>query len=475
MIKVKNKKIKKYIGQVYDLNIHQDHSYTIEDCSVHNSGGGCIVLYALHIFEVDPVKYNLLFERFLDANRLNEIVNNGGKVTGGDLPDVDLDSSSKEGIMQYLRKTYGEENVCLIGNRTNFTAANLLQDLGRVFGIEQSEILQTTKSFGDLSKDDKDALTELSADELQRKVPSIKRLFDKYPQIKHPFDSLRGLCVSYGVHASGVLVKDKNGINLIDMIPVRMSKDGIATCWMQGASDRALGKVGQIKFDFLEVKAMQFINNIIDLVNQRYNLDRTMQDYIQDGYLNDKGNFKVANSGDLLGVWQLDSSVAKKVIKDMGGLSDFNDISATNALIRPAALQNKLPQKYRKRKFKQEDYDIPQCLQDSFGKTYGLPIFQQAAYHSALNLAHFDKVNSYVIMKKLYKNKLHSQEEINYWRNKFIEGSKQQVIHEQYDIQLENGKKISLPQYKIVKDTNGNQITIKQAIINNVEVDENSL
>jgi hypothetical protein len=63
-------------------------------------------------------------------------------------------------------------------------------------------------------------------------------LFDKYPQIKHPFDSLRGLCVSYGVHASGVLVKDKNGMNLIDMIPVRMSKDGIATCWLEGISAR---------------------------------------------------------------------------------------------------------------------------------------------------------------------------------------------------------------------------------------------
>lgn len=439
------------------------------------SGGGCIVLYALYIFDVDPVKYNLLFERFLDFERMRDLIQSGKKVTGDLLPDVDVDSSSKAGIMQYLRKTYGEENVCLIGNRTNFTAANLLQDLGRVYGIEQSEILQTTKSFGDLTKDDKDSLTELSADELQKKIPSIKRLFDKYPQIKHPFDSLRGLCVSYGVHASGVLVKDKNGIPLIDMLPIRLSKDGISTAWIQGVHFRQCSALGFIKMDLLEIKAMNFINQMVKLVNERYNYDRTMYDYIHDGYLNDKANFKIANSGDLLGVWQLDSSVAKKVIKDMGGLSDFNDISATNALIRPAALQNKLPQKYRKRKFKQQECSIPKCLQDSFGKTYGLPIFQQAAYHSALNLAHFDKVNSYLIMKKLYKNKLHSQEEINYWRNKFIEGSKQQVIHEQYDVQLENGKKISLPQYQIVKDTNGNEMTMKQAIANNIDIDENSL
>lgn len=376
--------------------------------------------------------------------------------------------------MQYLRKTYGEENVCLIGNRTNFTAANLLQDLGRVFGIEQSEILQTTKSFGDLSKDDKDALTELSADELQRKIPSIKRLFDKYPQIKHPFDSLRGLCVSYGVHASGVLVKDKNGMNLIDMIPVRMSKDGIATCWMQGASDRALGKVGQIKFDFLEVKAMQFINNIIDLVNQRYSLDRTMQDYIQDGYLNDKGNFKVANSGDLLGVWQFDSSVAKGVIKDMGGISNFNEISAVSALVRPASLQNKFPKKFGDRKSGKESYYVPESLKYCLQKTYGLPLFQQAAMQVSMSLANFDKIQGYKFMKLLYKG-LMLNDLVPYWKQKFMNGCRQQVIHEQYDIQLENGKKISLPQYQTVKDINGNQITIKQAIINNVEVDENSL
>ena len=376
--------------------------------------------------------------------------------------------------MQYLRKTYGEENVCLIGNRTNFTAANLLQDLGRVFGIEQSEILQTTKSFGDLSKDDKDALTELSADELQKKIPSIKRLFDKYPQIKHPFDSLRGLCVSYGVHASGVLVKDKNGMNLIDMIPVRMSKDGIATCWMEGSSDRALGKVGQIKFDFLEVKAMQFINNIIDLVNKRHNLDRSMQDYIQDGYLNDKANFKVANSGDLLGVWQFDSNVAKGVIKDMGGISNFNEISCVNSLVRPASLVNKFPKKFGDRKRGEESYFVPESLKYCLQKTYGLPLFQEAAMQVSMSLAQFDKILGYKFMRLLYKGKM-TNDLIPQWKQKFINGCQQQVKHEQYDIQLEDGTKKTLPQYQKVKDINGNEITIKQAIINNVEIDENSL
>ena len=376
--------------------------------------------------------------------------------------------------MQYLRKTYGEENVCLIGNRTNFTAANLLQDLGRVFGIEQSEILQTTKSFGDFTKQDKDLLTELSADELQNKFPSIKSLFSKYPQMKHPFDSLRGLCVSYGVHASGVLVKNKDGMNLIDIIPVRMSKDGIATCWMEGASDRALGKMGQIKFDFLEIKAMQFVNNIIDLVNKRYNLDRTMQDYIQDGYLNDKANFKVANSGDLLGVWQFDSKVAKGVIKDMGGIQNFNDIICVNSLVRPANLKNKSPKKFGDRKRGIESYYIPDELKYCLQKTYGLPLFQEAAMQVSMSLANFDKIQSYRFMRLLYKGKM-KDDIVPYWKQKFISGCKSKVKHEQYQIQLDDGTKKTLPQYQIVKDINDNEITIKQAIEKNVELDEKSL
>lgn len=466
--------VQHYNGAVIDLHVDNEYSYNIENIAVHNSGGGCIVLYALYIFDVDPVKYNLLFERFLDANRLFQIVNEGGKVTGGDLPDVDLDSSSKQSIMNYLRNQYGENNVCLIGNRTNFTAANLLQDLGRVYGIEQSQILQTTKSFSDLSKDDKDDLSKLSANQLQSKNHHIKKLFQKYPQLKHPFDKLRNLCVSYGVHASGVLVKDKSGEPLIDMIPVRMSKDGIVSCWMQGSQDRALGKVGQIKFDFLEIKAMNFINDIINMVNERYHYERTMQDYTSDGYLNDKSNFKVANSGDLLGVWQLDSSVAKGVIKDMGGLSNFNDISATNALMRPASLQNKFPKKFGDRKNGSQDYNVPDDLKYCMQKTYGLPIFQQHAFHVARALANFDKVQSYKFMKLLYKGKM-TNDLIPYWKQKFLNGCKQKVKHEQYQICLDDGTKKTLPQYQIVKDINGKQLTIKQAIINNIQIDEKSL
>ena len=384
------------------------------------SGGGSLVLYSLHIFDVDPVKYNLLFERFLDASRLDEIINQGGHVTGGDLPDVDLDSASKESVVNYLRNKYGEGSVCLIGTNTNFSGANLLQDLGRVYDIDKDEILFVTKSMSDLDNND---IKNLSVDELMKKSSSLKILMEKYPQLKMPFNELRGNTVTYGVHASGVLVSNKN---LTEMLPVRMSKDGISTCWIEGIESRELGQMGFVKMDFLEVKAMTFIEEIIKMINERHGFDRTRDDYLIDGYLNDKKAFEVANSGDLIGIWQLDSNVAKGVIRDMNGIRSFVDISTVNALMRPASLKNKFPKKFGDRRNGEESYTIPKCLEKYLSDTYGLPIFQEAAYHVAYNLAGFDNVKSYKFMKLLYKQKM-TGDLIPYWKKLFIEGCKPKV------------------------------------------------
>lgn len=336
------------------------------------------------------------------------------------MTDVDIDSQSKESLIDYLRNKYGKDSVCLIGTSTNFSGANLLQDLGRVYDIDKDEILYVTKSMAEL---DKDEVKNASVDELAKKCSPLAKLIEKYPQLKMPFNELRGNTVTYGVHASGVLVSDKS---LTDMLPVRMSKDGISTCWHEGIEGRELGQMGFVKMDFLEVKAMTFIEEIIKLINERYNFERIRDDYMLDSYLNDKKAFDVANKGDLLGIWQLDSSVAKGVIRDMGGIHSFSDISAVNSLMRPASLKNKFPKKFGDRRSGEESFTIPKCLQKYLGSTYGLPIFQEAAYHVAYHLAGFNNVKSYKFMKLLYKSKM-TEDIIPYWREEFVKGCQPKV------------------------------------------------
>lgn len=319
-----------------------------------------------------------------------------------------------------MREKYGEGSVCLIGTNTNFSGANLLQDLGRVYDIDKDEILFVTKSLSDLDNDD---IKNLSVDELMKKSSTLKILMEKYPNLKMPFNELRGNTVTYGVHASGVLVSNKS---LTDMLPVRMSKDGISTCWLEGIESRELGKMGFVKMDFLEVKAMTFIEEIIKMINERYGYDRTRDDYMIDGYLNDKKSLDLANKGDLIGVWQLDSNVAKGVIKDMNGIHSFSDISAVNSLMRPASLKNKFPKKFGDRRSGEEDYKMPKCIEKYLGPTYGLPIFQEAAYHVAYNLAGFNNVKSYKFMKLLYKQKMVG-DLVPFWKKLFIEGCQPKV------------------------------------------------
>lgn len=372
------------------------------------SGGGSLLLYCLKVTDLDPIKHNLLFERFLDASRLEEIISKGLKVTGGDLPDVDMDVSNKEAVHGYFRSKYGENNFCTIGTLGRYKNKSLLLDLARMNGIPLDEVYHLTK--GDMSEWETDT-EDMTVDELRSKSQELDEFLSRYPEIVRPWDRLRGGISSYGQHAGGVLVSD---VPLTNLLPVKRIGGNIVSSWMEGLEDRELGVMGFVKMDILGIDAMSITDDCLKMINQRHGKNTTRDDI--DIY--DPKILKQINSGDNYGLWQLDGALGMSVIKAIGGCKIFDDLAIVSALMRPADLQNNFHHKFGDRRSGKESFSIPKPLVPYLSATYGLPIFQESAYHIGRHIAGFDIVTAYKFMKTLYKGKMKG-EAVPYWHDKF--------------------------------------------------------
>jgi len=269
---------------------------------------------------------------------------------------------------------------------------------------------------------------------LKKISPQLKRFLNKYPEVEKGFIKLRGSINNFGKHAGGVLVSD---VELTDLLPVRKIDGNVVSCWTEGIQGRELGEMGYIKMDLLGINAMNIVQDTLELINARHGLNWKMKELP----LEDKYAVQLANKFDLMGVFQLDSPIAEKVIRDMGGMKRFEDYSAVSALMRPAALQNGFPEKFGKRRSGDEECYIPKCLEPYLEDTYGLPIYQEAAYHVAIHLANFNIIDAYKFMKLLYKGKM-TEDKIPYWKEKFIEGCNEKIakglIDDKYANQIFN-------------------------------------
>ena len=348
--------------------------------------------------------------------KIKEIINGtlhteGVIVHNSDLPDVDIDINSRGPILKYFIQKYGASNTCNIGTIGRFKNKSILLDIARMFKIDLSEIYRITQ--GELTEID-DA-EDLSVEELRKKSPDLNALLNLYPQMVVPFEKFRGIISNHGQHAGGVLVSDTS---LTDILPVRQNGDEIVSCWTEGISGRELGMMGFVKMDILAILVMDFINNIFKEIKTQTGTILTIADIP----LENNKAFAMANRFDLLNVWQMDSKLAITVIKAINGISSFEDIIACNALLRPSALKNKFHVKFGDRKIGNEEYYLPECLQPFLSETYGLPLYQEAAYHVAHNLAGFDIVKAYKFMKLLYKGKMKDPVVIEQWRDDFYKG-----------------------------------------------------
>ena len=329
------------------------------------SAAGGIVNYLIGLTYVDPLKYGLLFERFLDPSR-------------EDLPDIDQDIEPRirDDVIQHMVDTYGAKSVCSIGTYGVLKTRSAILDAARVCGIPAQESFAVTKELP-MDLDETKSLEEIEAE-----YPTLKAFLDKNTTDKMPLrffvSSIRGAQKSIGTHAAGVLIS----CNVLEEnIPLIRSKKTTVTGWIDGADGRELSGLNYAKMDVLGLKNLEVIHDTIDLVKERKGVDVDV-DIIN---LDDPKVYeKVVNVGDNLGVFQFESGLGKQLIEKIhpDNMMELSDISS---MMRPGPLKMGIPDMYADRKFGRAgpdgkvwtEKDIPECIRSYLRDTKGCIIFQE--------------------------------------------------------------------------------------------------
>lgn len=370
--------------------------------TARGSGVGALVCYALYLSHVCPIKYDLLFERFLDENRL-------------EAPDIDIDfcKDRRGEIIQYVRDKYGEANVAQIGTFGTMQARAAIKDVGRALGMPL-QIVNT--------------LTEMIPDELKITISKaleqnaeLKALYNSDKDVKEVIDfakKLEGLARNIGTHAAAVVIADKP---LTDYVPLsRVSgKTDIITQWSMGDVEAA----GLLKMDFLGLRNLTILSKAVEVIQQTTgkNLD------ILRLPLDDRDTFALLQRGETKGVFQLESGGIRDLLQRMKP-DHFRDIIATNALYRPGPLEGGMVDDYVavKHKRKTPEYLHP-VLKEILEETNGVMVYQEQVMRILNGLGGIELASAYTCIKAISKKK---EDLIAKNESKFMEGATEKGLTE---------------------------------------------
>jgi DNA polymerase-3 subunit alpha len=322
------------------------------------SVGGSLMAYLLDISKVDPIKYNLLFARFINPER-------------NDYPDIDLDFEDKRRheVRNYLRDRWGHDKVAAITTYGTYKPKSAVKDVSRVFQVPFQEINAITPYF--------ETIEELETSD------KGKIFCKKYPDVAELSKKLEGRIRNAGIHAAGMVV---SSIPLTEICPVESRKDvnaGIRSVVTAFDMEDAEA-VGLIKIDVLGLKTVSVIKDCLSKIKERTGIDVTEQSL----ELNDPKVYTAINDGNTVGVFQADAAAYRNLIERMG-VDNFNDLVVSNALVRPGALlsQGKTYIDCKKGE-KKPRYPHP-LVEDILRETYGTVIFQEQLMQMAVLLADF--------------------------------------------------------------------------------------
>ncbi len=351
------------------------------------SAGGSLVAYALGIIDVDPMKYDLLFERFL----------NPGRVT---MPDIDIDfpDSYRDQVIDYTRKKYGEKKVAGIIAIGTLKAKAVLDDVARILKVDQNKV-DRLKKFIDLKTTLKEVYDNneefrniVINDDRLKKLYDLSLIFEGFPK-------------NTTIHASGIIIGNED---LDEVIPL-VKQDGVYISSFEGPF---LEELGLLKMDFLGNRNLTTIMEIIENIKEKENIDINFLDIP----LDDKDTLKAFYDIDTNGIFQFESSVMKNLLKGLK-IKKFDDIVAADALVRPGPDTNT----YIKRKNENIIVNYPNDkLKMILEPTYGVLVYQEQIMQIANVMADFTLSEADLLRRAMSKKKkdlLKVQEE------KFIEGS----------------------------------------------------
>lgn len=363
------------------------------------SAAGSIVSYLLGITDIDPLKYDLLFERFLNPERVS-------------MPDIDIDFcyERRGEVIDYVVKKYGEDKVSQIITFGTMAARGAIRDVGRVMNIPLQIVDRIAKMVP----------TEIGIT-LSRALdlnPEIKKEMDADPQVKEMIKmarELEGMPRHAGTHAAGIVIsKDP----LDTYLPLQTTSEGFVTT--QFAKEN-VEEIGLLKMDFLGLRTLTVINKAIEMIKRNRNLTIDFSEID----LGDEETYKLLSRGETLGIFQLESAGLRAIIKDLQP-ECFEDVIALVALYRPGPLGSGMVDDFIKRKHKEKRVEyLHPVLEPILNNTYGVIIYQEQVMRIASEMSGFSLGEADLLRRAMGKKQ---KDIIDGLKKQFIDGAKKKDI-----------------------------------------------
>jgi len=382
------------------------------------SAAGSVVAYCTGITNIDPIKYNLLFERFLNPDRKS-------------MPDIDtdFDDEGRQKVIDYVVEKYGKNQVAQIITYGTMAAKSSIKDVARVLdlalpesnalaklvperpGVELRRVLHAPLKTrdGEKSLEEKEGL---GSDDFEN-VKKLREIYSQentlLSQVLHEAERLEGSVRNTGIHAAGIIIAPKD---LTDLIPVAIAKD--SPLWVTQIEGNVIEESGVIKMDFLGLKTLTIIKNALQLIKQNHGVEINIDDIP----LDDAKTFELYQHAATIGTFQFESPGMQKYLRELKP-DKFDDLIAMNALYRPGPMAYIPNYIYRKHGREAITYDLPE-MKEYLEETYGITVYQEQVMLLAQKLAGFSKGDADVLRKAMGKKQIAT---LNKMKAQFISGA----------------------------------------------------
>jgi len=366
------------------------------------SAAGSLVAYALNVTDLDPIEYDLIFERFLNPGRKSS------------MPDVDVDfcMEGRDDVIQYVTDKYGKENVAQIITFGKMQARAVIRDVGRVMDLPYAEVDRIAKLIPSTP-------LNITLDQALNQEPQLKELIKKDAKVESLFNvakSLEGLTRHASTHAAGVVISNKS---LMEYLPLYRGQNGEV---MTQYPMKEVETIGLVKFDFLGLKTLTVVNHAIQLIEK----DRGLKIVLSQIPLDDPKVFELLGLGSTPGIFQLESSGMRDLLVKLKP-ETFREIIALVALYRPGPLKSGMVEEFIKRKHGEGSvrYELPD-LKEILKDTYGVIVYQEQVMRIASTLANFTLEDADILRRAMSKK---DPKEMEMQKEKFLEGARKNRIN----------------------------------------------
>ncbi|HXU48000.1 MAG TPA: DNA polymerase III subunit alpha, partial [Candidatus Binatia bacterium] len=389
---IKKMKFAGYFLIVWDF-IHYAKSQGVPVGPGRGSAAGSLVSYALQITDVDPLQYDLLFERFLNPERIS-------------MPDIDIDFCMRRRgeVIEYVRGKYGTDSVAQIITFGTMAAKAVLKDAGRALDMPYGDVDKIAKMVP--------ATLNIELEQALKEAPQLEELRKSDPKVKELVEvalRLEGLARHASTHAAGVVISPQP---LTEIVPLyKSNKDEVTTQYDMNALER----IGLLKMDFLGLTTLTVLDDAVRMIQQ----NRGVKVDLESLPLDDKATYDLFSRAEVTGIFQFESHGMRDILRQYQP-SRLEDLTALNALYRPGPIQGGMIPDFIARKHgkKEVKYDLPE-LKEILSETWGVILYQEQVMQIANRLAGFSLGDADILRRAMGKKK---PEEMAAQREKFMAG-----------------------------------------------------